>query len=60
MLLMQYYYISWKIAPGVHGVLDNMKRLTYIVEEDGMLPEYGKDQLQILLVNSMGNKHSRV
>ena len=25
MLLMQYYFTSWKIAPGVHGVLDKIK-----------------------------------
>ena len=37
---------SWKIAPGVHGVLD---KVIYLGEDDSMLHEYGNDQLQVLV-----------
>ena len=45
-LLRQYHFTSWKIAPGVHGVLDKIENLG---EKDSMLPEYGNEQLQGLV-----------
>ena len=53
MLLMQYYFTNWKIAPCVHGVRQD--KVIDLGEEDGMLPEYRNNQLQVV-VNFYGKE----